>query len=87
MQVVPGDDGESYEYAKGSDCNDKLQVLGQFEKVIKMQMMETRKRPYWSRSSQSIQIEDDTGVVVWNDKKILGVTKDVNKWGRHSKRL
>lgn len=64
-----------------------MQILGQFEKVIKMQMMETRKRPYWSRGSQSIQIEDDTGVVVWNDKKILGVTKDVNKWCRHSKRL
>lgn len=64
-----------------------MQVLGQFEEVIKMQMMETRKRPCWSRSSQSIQIEDDTGVVVWNDKKILGVAKDVNKWCRHSKRL
>lgn len=34
LQVVPGDDGEGYEYGKGSDWHNELQIPGQSENII-----------------------------------------------------
>lgn len=50
-----------------------------------MPLVETEKGSQWDRSSQ--RVEDDTGGAVLGDKKILGVTEDVDKWCRCRKRL